>query len=80
MAMDELSGVRDIDIILAIAMEKIGKAYTDEENAVSDILLDLSKSGNLPWPTSASTNANLIIDKLHDSFKLYKQAKDAGEL
>jgi hypothetical protein len=80
LAMDELVGVRDIDIILAIAMEKIGKSYTDEENAVTDILLDLSKSSNLPWPTSAFTNSNLILEKLQDSFKLYRQAKDAGEL
>ncbi len=80
MAMDELAGVKDIDIILAIAMEKIGKSYTDEENAVADILLDLSKSGNLPWPTSAFSNSHLIIEKLRDSFNVYKHAKDAGEL
>jgi len=80
MAMDELVGVRDIDIILAIAMDRIGKSYTDEENAVTDILLDLSKSSNLPWPTSAYTNANLILEKLQDSFNIYKRAREAGEL
>jgi hypothetical protein len=75
LVMDEVANVKDIDIILAIACHKISKSYTDEYNAVSDILMELARNGSLPWPANSFKNKEIVMDKIEESYNEYQRIK-----